>query len=102
MPEHEIPDVSQDVFAAVASSLGTFRSDRAGTTFRAWMRGIARATSGSAAQAAAMAARLRQMRPSDWVITVGQSAVTPRRQSARTSRAIVSGLTSGALASWPP
>jgi RNA polymerase sigma-70 factor (ECF subfamily) len=42
VPEHEIPDVSQEVFAAVASSLGTFRSDRAGTTFRAWMRGIAR------------------------------------------------------------
>jgi RNA polymerase sigma-70 factor (ECF subfamily) len=42
VPEHEIPDVSQEVFTAVASRLGTFRSDRPGTTFRAWMRGIAR------------------------------------------------------------
>jgi len=42
VPESEIPDVSQEVFAAVASSLETFRSDRLGTTFRAWMRGIAR------------------------------------------------------------
>jgi RNA polymerase sigma-70 factor (ECF subfamily) len=40
--EHEIADVSQEVFAAVASRLGTFQSDRPGTTFRAWMRGIAR------------------------------------------------------------
>jgi RNA polymerase sigma-70 factor (ECF subfamily) len=42
IPEHEIADLSQEVFAAVASSLATFQSDRAGTTFRAWMRGIAR------------------------------------------------------------
>jgi RNA polymerase sigma-70 factor (ECF subfamily) len=42
VPEHEVPDVAQEVFAAVASSLGTFQSDRPGTTFRAWMRGIAR------------------------------------------------------------
>src|SRR5262249_30483838 len=40
--EHEIADVTQEVFAAVASSLGTFQSDPPGTTFRAWMRGIAR------------------------------------------------------------
>ena len=40
--EHEIADVAQEVFATVASSLGTFQSDRPGTTFRAWMRGIAR------------------------------------------------------------
>jgi RNA polymerase sigma-70 factor (ECF subfamily) len=40
--KHEIPDVSQEVFAAVASSLGRFQSDRPSTTFRAWMRGIAR------------------------------------------------------------
>jgi RNA polymerase sigma-70 factor (ECF subfamily) len=42
VPDHEIADVSQEVFAAVASKLATFQSDRAGTTFRAWMRGIAR------------------------------------------------------------
>ena len=34
--------MSQEVFAAVASSLAKFRADRPGTTFRAWMRGIAR------------------------------------------------------------
>ncbi|MHB1561421.1 MAG: RNA polymerase sigma factor [Isosphaeraceae bacterium] len=42
IPDHDIQDVSQDVFAAVSSNLGTFRADRPGTTFRAWMRGIAR------------------------------------------------------------
>jgi RNA polymerase sigma-70 factor (ECF subfamily) len=42
VPEHEIADVSQEVFAAVASKLGTFQSDKPGTTFRGWMRGIAR------------------------------------------------------------
>jgi RNA polymerase sigma-70 factor (ECF subfamily) len=42
VPDHEIADVSQEVFAVVASRLATFQSDRAGTTFRAWMRGIAR------------------------------------------------------------
>ena len=42
VPKSEIADVSQEVFAAVASSLGTFRADHPGTTFRAWMRGIAR------------------------------------------------------------
>jgi RNA polymerase sigma-70 factor, ECF subfamily len=40
--EQDIADVSQDVFAVVASSLAKFEADRAGTTFRAWMRGIAR------------------------------------------------------------
>jgi RNA polymerase sigma-70 factor, ECF subfamily len=40
--DHDIQDVSQDVFAAVSASLATFRADRAGATFRAWMRGIAR------------------------------------------------------------
>jgi RNA polymerase sigma-70 factor (ECF subfamily) len=39
---HDIADVTQEVFAAVASSLGQFRPDQPGTTFRAWMRGIAR------------------------------------------------------------
>ncbi len=38
----DIPDLSQEVFAAVSSSLETFRADRPGTTFRAWMRGVAR------------------------------------------------------------
>jgi RNA polymerase sigma-70 factor (ECF subfamily) len=40
--EHEVADVTQEVFAAVAASLGTFQADRSGTTFRAWMRGITR------------------------------------------------------------
>jgi RNA polymerase sigma-70 factor, ECF subfamily len=40
--EHDIADVTQEVFAAVASSLREFRPDQPGTTFRAWMRGIAR------------------------------------------------------------
>ena len=41
IPDHDVPDVSQEVFAVVSSNLETFRADRAGTTFRAWMRGIA-------------------------------------------------------------
>jgi RNA polymerase sigma-70 factor (ECF subfamily) len=40
--EHEVADVTQEVFAAVASSLSTFQADRSGTTFRGWMRGITR------------------------------------------------------------
>jgi RNA polymerase sigma-70 factor (ECF subfamily) len=40
--QHEIADVTQEVFAAVASSLGQFRPDQPGTTFRSWMRGITR------------------------------------------------------------
>jgi RNA polymerase sigma-70 factor, ECF subfamily len=42
VPDHAIQDVSQEVFAAVCSKLESFRADRPGTTFRAWMRGIAR------------------------------------------------------------
>jgi RNA polymerase sigma-70 factor (ECF subfamily) len=42
LPDSEIPDVAQDIFAAVASSLEKFQKDRPGVTFRAWMRGIAR------------------------------------------------------------
>jgi RNA polymerase sigma-70 factor, ECF subfamily len=42
LPEHEIADVSQEVFAVVATSLAKFEPEREGTTFRAWMRGIAR------------------------------------------------------------
>jgi RNA polymerase sigma-70 factor (ECF subfamily) len=40
--EQDVADVSQEVFAAIASSLATFDTGRQGTTFRAWMRGIAR------------------------------------------------------------
>jgi RNA polymerase sigma-70 factor (ECF subfamily) len=40
--QHEVADVTQEVFAAVASSLGQFRPDQPGTTFRGWMRGITR------------------------------------------------------------
>src|SRR6516162_8555710 len=42
VPDHDVPDVAQEVFAAVSSNLAKFRADRPGTTFRAWMRGIAR------------------------------------------------------------
>jgi RNA polymerase sigma-70 factor (ECF subfamily) len=42
LSEHDVADVSQEVFAVVASSLGKFRPDQPGTSFRAWMRGIAR------------------------------------------------------------
>jgi RNA polymerase sigma-70 factor (ECF subfamily) len=42
IPDHDIPDVSQEVFAAVSANLGKFQADRPDTTFRAWMRGIAR------------------------------------------------------------
>ena len=42
IPDHDIQDVSQEVFATVSANLRTFRLDRPGTTFRAWMRGIAR------------------------------------------------------------
>jgi RNA polymerase sigma-70 factor, ECF subfamily len=38
----DVPDISQEVFAALSSSLGSFRADRPGPTFRAWMRGVAR------------------------------------------------------------
>jgi RNA polymerase sigma-70 factor (ECF subfamily) len=40
--EVDIPDVSQDVFAAVVSGLSSFQADRTGNTFRGWLRGIAR------------------------------------------------------------
>jgi RNA polymerase sigma-70 factor, ECF subfamily len=42
IPDRDIQDVSQEVFAVVSSNLGKFQADRQGTTFRAWMRGIAR------------------------------------------------------------
>jgi RNA polymerase sigma-70 factor, ECF subfamily len=38
----DIADISQDIFATVSTKLPTFRADRPGTTFRAWMRGVAR------------------------------------------------------------
>jgi RNA polymerase sigma-70 factor (ECF subfamily) len=38
----DIPDISQDIFATVSTRLATFRPDQPGTTFRAWMRGVAR------------------------------------------------------------
>jgi RNA polymerase sigma-70 factor (ECF subfamily) len=38
----DIADISQEVFAAISTSLPKFRADHPGTTFRAWMRGIAR------------------------------------------------------------
>jgi RNA polymerase sigma-70 factor (ECF subfamily) len=40
--EQDVADVTQDVFAAVAANLANYRSDQPGTSFRAWMRGIAR------------------------------------------------------------
>lgn len=41
-PEVEVEDVVQEVFAAVAAGLGSFRRDRPGDTFRGWLRGITR------------------------------------------------------------
>jgi RNA polymerase sigma-70 factor (ECF subfamily) len=41
-PAGEVEDVTQDVFAAVAASLGGFHRDRPGDTFRGWLRGITR------------------------------------------------------------
>jgi RNA polymerase sigma-70 factor (ECF subfamily) len=35
-------DIVQETFAAAASSIGRFRREQAGQTFRAWLRGIAR------------------------------------------------------------
>jgi RNA polymerase sigma-70 factor, ECF subfamily len=40
--EHEIADLTQEVFAAIVSNLGQFRADQPGVTFRGWMRGITR------------------------------------------------------------
>jgi RNA polymerase sigma-70 factor, ECF subfamily len=41
-PDAEVEDVSQEVFAAVASGLSVFRHDRPGDSFRGWLRGITR------------------------------------------------------------
>jgi RNA polymerase sigma-70 factor (ECF subfamily) len=40
--EQEIADVLQEVFQAVATHIASFRKDRAGDTFRGWLRTIAR------------------------------------------------------------
>ena len=40
--EQDIADVSQEVFAAISSSLTKFDTGREGATFRSWMRGIVR------------------------------------------------------------
>jgi RNA polymerase sigma-70 factor (ECF subfamily) len=42
IPAQDIADISQDIFATVSTKLPTFHADRPGTTFRAWMRGVAR------------------------------------------------------------
>jgi RNA polymerase sigma-70 factor (ECF subfamily) len=41
-PDTEVEDMVQEVFAAVAVGLSTFRHDRPGDSFRGWLRGIAR------------------------------------------------------------
>jgi RNA polymerase sigma-70 factor (ECF subfamily) len=38
----DVEDVAQEVFKAAAQSIGTFRRERAGDTFRGWLRVIAR------------------------------------------------------------
>src|SRR5262245_52594149 len=40
--DSDFDDILQDVFRAVLTSLGEFRRDRQGDSFRAWLRGIAR------------------------------------------------------------
>jgi RNA polymerase sigma-70 factor, ECF subfamily len=37
----DLQDVTQEVFAAVAAGLKTYRHDQPGATFRGWLRGIA-------------------------------------------------------------
>src|SRR5205085_11006451 len=41
-PDADVEDVNQEIFAAVAAGLKGFRHDRAGDTFRGWLRGITR------------------------------------------------------------
>ena len=41
-PDAEVDDVIQEIFAAVAAGLKSFRHDRPGDTFRGWLRGITR------------------------------------------------------------
>ncbi len=40
--DQDISDILQDVFQAVAAHIATFRKERAGDTFRGWLRTIAR------------------------------------------------------------
>ncbi len=40
--DQDIADILQDVFQAVAAHIATFRKERAGDTFRGWLRTIAR------------------------------------------------------------
>src|SRR4051794_38956050 len=40
--EEDTADVFQEVFRAVARTIGAFRRDRAGDTFRGWLRTITR------------------------------------------------------------
>ena len=42
VPSGDVDDVVQEVFAAAAVGLATFRHDRPGDTFRGWLRAIAR------------------------------------------------------------
>ena len=42
VPTHDIADVVQEVFRAVAQSIDDFRRDRPSDTFRGWIRGITR------------------------------------------------------------
>jgi RNA polymerase sigma-70 factor (ECF subfamily) len=42
IPTADAEDVCQEVFTAAASSLGRFRRDRPGDTFRGWLRGVTR------------------------------------------------------------
>lgn len=42
LPEQEIADVFQEVFYAVAAHIAGFRRERAGDTFRGWLRTITR------------------------------------------------------------
>src|SRR5438105_11562758 len=42
LQEEDAADVFQEVFRSVASHLGGFRKERAGDTFRGWLRTIAR------------------------------------------------------------
>lgn len=38
----DVPDLMQEVFAAVSAGLATYRPERPGATFRGWLRAIAR------------------------------------------------------------
>jgi RNA polymerase sigma-70 factor (ECF subfamily) len=42
LPEQEIADILQEVFQAVSTHIASFRKERAGDTFRGWLRTIAR------------------------------------------------------------